>query len=382
MAMTTFEDLRIFRRCPYAFKLDRTEAFPDKMTLQECLDRSVRNTIHRFSKARILGDRMKEDKVLDVFWSEWDSAVAKVYNPIREDTMGYIRIGEKCIRNFIRQSSRFGAVDIVASRMEGTVELPGKNSIAITIEEVGRRGTTAYITRYVTDPEVMSKEQLEDDLEMRVCALWAMDNLSAREVVMRWSFLVADLCTDVTAYRGDCERAATLVSQQISQISSSKDPLPRESDYCQICPYQSRCPRFLHELSVRKSGPDEGVELTNQYLELESKKQALRNRIELLDAEQDALKARIVSFADSNGYMSLVGDEGKILIRHESKAELPQDKTQVIKRLKETGEYDSISMPNYSRLRSDVVKGTADPIIIAMSNVSRVDRIYVKKKGE
>ena len=380
MSIASFEDLKSFRRCPYAYRLDRTEAYPDKLTLQECLDRSVSETIHRFSKSRILGDRMKEDKVLDVFWSEWDSNVVKVYNPVREDTMRYIRIGEKCIRNFINQSTRFGAADIVASRMEGTIELPGKNSIAICIDEVGRRGTTAFITRYVTDMEVMSKEQLAEDHEMKVCALWAMDNLGARETVMRWSFLVAGISTEMPAFRGDCERSAMLVSQTITQMSSPKDPLPRESEYCPICPYQSRCPRFLHELSVRQSGPDMGVELTNQYLELESKKQALRNRIDLLDAEQDALRAKIVAFSDSKGYMSLVGDNGKILIRHERKAELPQDKTLVIKRLKETGEYDALSMPNYSRLRADVARGTADPVIIGMSNISQVDKIYIRKK--
>ncbi len=382
MSLATFEDLESFRRCPYAYRLDRTEAYPDKLTLQECLDRSVSETIHRFSRSRILGDRMKEDKVLDVFWSEWDSNVVKVYNPVREDTMSYIRVGEKCIRNFMYQSTRFGAADIVASRMEGTVELPGRNSIAICIDEVGRRGTTAYITKYVTDMEVMSKEQLAADLEMKVSALWAMDNLGAREIVMRWSFLVAGLFTDIPAYRGDCEQAAAAVSQLISQMSTVKDPLPRESDYCPICPYQSRCPRFLHELSVRQSGPDEGVELTNKYLDLEAKKQALRNRMDLLDAEQDALRARIVAFSDSKGFMSLVGDNGKILIRHENKAELPQDKTLVIKRLKETGEYDELSMPNYSRLRADVAKGIADPVIIGMSNISRIDKIYVRKRDD
>ncbi len=123
-------------------------------------------------------------------------------------------------------------------------------------------------------------------------------------------------------------------------------------------------------------------ELADKYLDLENKKQALKNRIELLEAEQDALKARIVAYSDSKGYMSLKGQDGKILIRHERKAELPQDKTKIIERLKDTGEYESVSMPNYSRLRADIVKGTADPVIIAMANISKVDKIYVKKKDE
>ena len=171
-----------------------------------------------------------------------------------------------------------------------------------------------------------------------------------------------------------------IVLSQVDELIRKKEPLPRETPYCGECPYQSRCPRFLHELSVRDNGKDEGTELVNRYLEIEAKKQALKNRIELLDAEQDLVRAKIVAYSDSRGYMSLKGDDGKLLIRHEKKAELPSDKTGLIARLKETGDYDRLSMPNYSRIRSDVVKGTADPKIIEMSEVSDIDKIYIKKK--
>lgn len=382
MTVTTFSDLESFFRCPYAYRLDRTEAYQERITLDECLGKSVNDTIREFSKSRILGYRMKEEKVLESFWVHWDINVTKVYNPTREDAIQYIRIGEKCIRNFVHQSTKFGAVDIVASDMEGILRLPRNNEILVTIQELGRRGTTAFITKYIVDTEMGSRDDLRNDVEMRTTALWAMDNIEAREIVMRWVFLVQDLTTELTASRADCESAAETVSSRIDDLNSSKDPLPVESDRCQSCQYQSRCPRFLHELSVKKNGPDRGSELTDRYLEIEGKKQALKNRIELLNAEQDALKAEIVAFSDSNWYMSLYGKDGKILIRHEKKAELPTDKTKIIARLKETGQYDSISMPNYSRLRSDIAKGTADPEIIRMANVETVDKIYIKRKDE
>lgn len=382
MAITTFSDLESFHRCPYAYRLDRTDAFPDKITLDDCLRRSVDDTIRKYARFRILGYRLKDEKVLESFWKNWDANYPKVYNPVKDDAMQYIRVGEKCMKNFVYQSTRFGAADIVASDMEGTLSLPGKNEIAISIQEVGRRGSTAYITRYVTDAQVSSQQELMNDLEMRVSALWAMDNLGARETVMRWVFLVQSVTTELTANKPDCQEATRQVSFMMDDMKSLKEHIPRESDYCPLCPYLSRCPRFLHELSTKESGPDKGTELADRYLEYEKKKQALKNRIEVLDAEQDALKAEIVAYADSRGYMSLKGEEGKILIRHERKAELPSDKTQLIARLKETGQYDSLSMPNYSRIRSDIVKGTADPEIAKMANIENVDKIYVKKKDE
>ncbi len=382
MAITTFSDLESFRRCPYAYRLDRTDAFQDKITLDDCLRRSVDDTISEYARFRIMGYRLKDEKVLESFWKNWDANYPKVYNPVKDDAMQYIRVGEKCMKNFVYQSTRFGAADIVASNMEGTLSLPGKNEIAISIQEVGRRGSTAYITRYVTDAQVSSKQELMNDLEMRASALWAMDNLGARETVMRWVFLVQSVTTELTANKPDCQEATRQVSFMMDDMKSLKEHLPRESDYCPLCPYQSRCPRFLHEMSTKESGPDKGTELADRYLEYEKKKQALKNRIEALNAEQDALKAEIVAYADSRGYMSLKGEEGKILIRHERKAELPSDKTRLIARLKETGQYDSLSMPNYSRIRSDIVKGTADPEIAKMANIENVDKIYVKKKDE
>ena len=304
MATTTFSDLRRHLRCPYAYRLDRTDAFPDKITIQECLDVSVRDTISQFSRSRILGDRMKDEKVLDAFWKHWDENYTKVYNPNKTDPMQYIRLGEKCIRNFVYQSTRFGATDIIASHMEGTFRLSEKYELFIDIEEVGRRGTTAYVTRYITDTKMLSKEQLAEDHEMKISALWAMDNLDAREIVMRWVFLVQSTVTELTAIRNECRASVPVVLSQVDELIREKEPLPRETPYCSECPYQSRCPRFLHELSVRDNGKDEGTELANQYLDIEAKKQALKNRIEVLEAEQDLVRAKIVAYSDSRGYMS------------------------------------------------------------------------------
>ncbi len=158
MPAATFRDLERRLRCLYAYRLDRTDAFPDKITMRECLDTSVRETIAECSRSRIMGYRMKEEKVLDSFWKKWDSNYPKVYNPRKEEPGEYIRFDGKCIRNFVYQSTRFGAADIIAAHMEGTFRLSDRHEIVVDIEEVGRRGTTAYITRYITDTKMLSKE--------------------------------------------------------------------------------------------------------------------------------------------------------------------------------------------------------------------------------
>lgn len=376
----TFDDVRIFRRCPYAYRLDKTDAFPDKYTLLECLVRSVNDTVDSFSRPRILGHRIREDDVKNAFWNNWDECFRKVYNPLKEDPMQYIRLGERCAKNFAWQCTRFGSSAVLASHMGGVQKLPGGQDIAVDIQELDGDGNTAFVTKYIVDAEVMSRESLMKDYEMKVSALWALENLGASKVVMRWVFLVQNVTTELNADRYECLDAAAITASVLEDMRSPKDPLPRESAYCGSCPYQSRCPRFLHELSVKDMDSDEGVKLVDSYIEIEEKMTALRNRLALLDAEQDAIKAKLVAYADSKGFMSLKGHNGKLLVRHERKVDLPSDKTALIARLKETGEYDSLSMPNYPRLRSDIAKGKADPEVTAMATISEIDRIYYKKR--
>lgn len=269
--------------------------------------------------------------------------------------------------------------EIVASFMQGTLILPNGIEIRVNAEEVGRKNSAVTITKYVTSVQVEPNEKLEYDLEMSALALWAMNNLNTEQVIRRWVFLLQKITSEIPADKASCTESMKDLSDKIKNMNS-ENPLPHESEYCPMCPYQSRCPRFLHELSVMKTDPDEGVKLADEYLEIEKKKQALKNRIELLTAEQDQIKAKIVAFSDSNGYMSIKGSDGKLLIRHEKKVELPDDKTKIVERLKTTGQYDSISMPNYPRLRSDIAKGIADPAIVEMANIISIDKIYIKKE--
>ena len=347
--------------------------------MSECLSQSVRDAIHECSERRIIGYRIDEESVLESFWNQWDKYFTKVYNPNRDDPMQFIRIGEKCIRNFVSLSSEYAFSEIVASFMQGTLILPNGIEIRVNAEEVGRKKFHRNYTKYVTSVQVEPNEKLEYDLEMSALALWAMNNLNTEQVIRRWVFLLQKIISKIPADKASCTESMKDLSDKIKNMNS-ENPLSHESEYCPMCPYQSRCPRFLHELSVMKTGPDEGVKLADEYLEIEKKKQALKNRIELLTAEQDQIKAKIVAFSDPNGYMSIKGSDGKLLIRHEKKVELPDDKTKIVERLKTTGQYDSISMPNYPRLRSDIAKGIADPAIVEMANKISIDKIYIKKR--
>ena len=48
--------------------------------------------------------------------------------------------------------------------------------------------------------------------------------------------------------------------------------------------------------------------------------------------------------------------------------------------IRDIGEYDRLSGVNYSKLRSEITNGRADPRIMEKVNVVIVDRIYLRRR--
>lgn len=202
---------------------------------------------------------------------------------------------------------------------------------------------------------------------------------------MRWIYLTAGTVTEATARRESISSALSYVADAVSDMSSERTPLPRESEHCLECPYMRTCPRKIHELMLSgdpsKMSLDEGVRLVDAYAEMQEKIDALRARQRELEARRDAIGESLIAYADANGFMSVKGHGYKALVRHETKAELPEDKTYIIEALRESGLYDSLSMPNYPRIRADIAKGVADPRIAGHATVTEVGKVYLRRSG-
>lgn len=382
MDSVTVRDIRSFRRCPFAFRQSKISK-RWTITSDECMDLSVGDAILFRESKRIMGLECNIDSILSAYWDSWDRHFPDVYMP-QPNNMELIRYGEKCVRNheMLMESSRDR---MLSSGCTGSVDLPSGKSIIVAADDIRMRGRTAVVTRYVTDPIIRSRDDLSSDLEMRLMAFWAGMNIAdCSTIVMRWEFLGPGIAVEAQATRSMMNDAVQEASAILSEMTADSEILPNESSYCGMCPYLDLCPRHAHELSLSKDPgameTDLGVKLVDEIDELQEKIDALTKRRESLELKKGVLESELVSFADSKGYMSVTGHSSKALIRHEKKVDLPQDKTALIDRLKETGQYDSISMVNYPRLRSEISKGTADPVISGMANIVNVDKVYMRKR--
>ncbi|MBR7124758.1 MAG: hypothetical protein IKC93_07855 [Candidatus Methanomethylophilaceae archaeon] len=125
---------------------------------------------------------------------------------------------------------------------------------------------------------------------------------------------------------------------------------------------------------------DTGVGLVDEYAELQERIDALKRRLSDLEKRRDAVSERIVSYADSNGFISLKGHGCSALVRHEKRVELPEDKGPITDALHSHGLYDRYSMPNWARIRAEIAKGTMHHDIADMAEVSGNPKVYFKRE--
>ena len=384
MITLTFLDIDRCRRCPLFARLYRAEG-SNALTSFECMDQAVRDTILEFGNKRILGRTIKEDEALSAYWDRWDDLSKNIVLRGEDSNLDYIRLGETCIRNFVRIASWKGAKDIVSADMRGKYRLSDDITLNIGIDEVSRTGKNIRITRYITEPVLWSREDLARDLEMSMDALWASENIpGVRKLEVQWIFLSDGTAVQSQIDAFTLEQNRTILLNELGSLLKD-DALPRETSDCPYCQYRTQCPRFLHELSLGspdKMHLDSGVRLVDEYAELTEKMDALESRRKVLEAKRATVMNEIIAFANANDFLAVTGHEHKVLVRHERKVDLPEDKADLVAALRSKGLYDRISMVNYPRLRSEIAKGDADPDIARMAKITRVDKLYLRRKSE
>lgn len=376
MVARSVEDVRAYRRCPLAYTLGGIVG-EDGITSERCLEICVRESVHEAGRKRIRGEKVLLDEMLDTFHSAWERESKRIAEDVRDMTA----LGERCISNYMRMIDRNDR-DIAYSGVHSNLQLPG-GFLRVEVDEISVHGTDVILCNYITRTDILSKDDLKDDMKMGLAAVWAMENLpGAVNISLRWRFLISGLEESMPVSRRNLEEMERSVSDTLAEMDTEESKYPKWSDDCRICIHRRMCPLFMHdEISdCHNLTLDEGRGMVDEYVELEEKILALKHRQQLLEAKQDAVGRRLVAFADANGFMAVTGKTYKALIKHERKVELPKDKTELVALIRDIGEYERLSGVNYPKLRSEILSGKADPRIAAKADMVTVDRVYLRKR--
>lgn len=348
------------------------------------MDLSVHDAILEAERKRIKRSKVSREDILCLYWDSWDRHFPDV-SPQLNENLELIRFGETCIANYFTGCSPIKGDETIAADV-GAVHMTGETSILIPIDTIRRRGKTAVVCNFITEPVLKTTQDLINDPLMCLRGKWALDNIKGcRNAVIRWEFLGSGTAVESPIFEKDITEAKNRLKRILEDIESDEELLPHESEYCAECPYRSQCPRFLHQLSLPKDlsdVTDEGVSLVDQYAELQEKIDALKRRQKELEIKRDLIGEKLSAYSESKGYMSVVGNEYKALVRTDTKVILPEDKSEIIRTLKKLGKYDELSMVNYPRLRSDISRGVADPIISKMATIERSKHIYLRRRSD
>ena len=381
MPVMSFDDIRKYRRCPRAYRLS-VVSDDWRLSLSECMDISLRRTIARADGRRVLGHPVLKDEALAMFRDEWDECVQDSLAGDGQDPMDYFRRGVKCIERFVEFTKNSDGSELMSFDVRGVQNLPYGRSVRIRVDEVYRRGDSAVICKYVTEPFESASAGITDEDESLVSALWAVYSLPGIErVVLQWRYLSTGEERECRVRKQSMDEAVENLSREMADMSSDKSFPPRPSEGCSLCPHRNLCDSY--QTTVSDSVPDrqEMDRVLAEYADLDEKIVALSSRVEMLKGRREALKERIVAYSDSVRRDAVYGDGVVVDIRRYKRAELPKDKTAVISRLKETGQYGSLSMVNYSRLRSDIIRGVADPEIAKMATIIPDIRVRVRRRS-
>lgn len=343
------------------------------------LEMCVRDAIAVLNTRRLYGHRISREEAMEAFWHSWDSRMSS--SPLYPDDSksDILRIGERCISNFVRTVGKFGCPEIVSCNIIDELGVPGGH-VGIRIDEIAKYGNSLVLVRYMTNPGIASRSVMENDSEMFLSAQWVRYNIpDSDNMYIQWRFLHSDTEFESPLPLKNIDDTVRNVGRRIAVLKSCRAFPQRESEYCFQCRYRNDCPRYTHALSEDMGGR----ELVTRYSEVQERIDSLKKDIEMLELERDGIGSELIAYADSHGYSALTDGNYKASVSHLKKAELPREKSQIIRILTESGKLAEMSTVNYSRLRADIVKGIADPKISELAEIIDYDRIHLRKiKGD
>ncbi|MBS3094651.1 PD-(D/E)XK nuclease family protein [Candidatus Pacearchaeota archaeon] len=211
--------------------------------------------------------------------------------------------------------------------------------------------------------------------------MWVKDKFKdAKSVKLVWHMLAFN--KDAISERTDeqLEKLQNEVCEKIKEIENAKEFPRNQTALCDYCVYKEQCPSFKHEVElekiedIKKFKEDEGVKLVDEYGEIKLKKKEIEEK-------ENEFKKKLIEYARQFDIDIVYGSNKKCSVKEFEKIVLPEDKEELIKILKEKGLWDEMSMINFMRLNSGIIKGSLNNNEIKkMVDVVKDYRISLSKR--
>jgi putative RecB family exonuclease len=309
MATYSYSKLEAFRNCPEGYKYRYIDGILPTPTFEAFLGSRVHEALYKLYKD--LGNQKLNslDEIVTYYrrlWQrEWTDQVRIVKKGLTAEN--YYRIGEECIKAYYGAHAPFGTGKTLSLERKVRFQL-GKDHHHIqgVIDRIVQTDNVYEIHDYKTSGFLPIQDQVNKDKQLALYQI-ALRQMwpDVKEVSLVWHYLRHGKELRSTRSDEDLEKLKSETISLISRIESTVTFLPKESDLCEWCDYQTLCSARKHTLKVAelpKITDDEGVRLANRYLHL-------RRQRRVLEEEIEAIKMKIISLAKQEGLTAVRGSD-------------------------------------------------------------------------
>jgi putative RecB family exonuclease len=359
MTMYSHSRLQTFQNCPLQYKLryiDRVSS--DREGIEAFMGNLVHKTMEKLYRDLRLSKLNELEDLINYYRDSWERSwhdgifvVKKDYTPEH-----YRDTGERCIRSYYEREFPFedGSTLWLEEQVLIPLDSAGKYRMRGVVDRLVDKGGGLYeIHDYKTSGSIPSQEQADSDRQLALYQLAVMKAFSdIRDIKLVWHYLVFD--KDITSERSeeDLKELKRRAIALIEVVERATEFEPKESALCEWCDYPDLCSRRKHILKVEDLPPKEfkeedGVKLTDIYMELKEREGEIKGQIE-------ELRAQIAEYCEAMQYERLRGTEYMLTVKRETKPSFPKssskERASLEDLIRELGRWEETSALNTSRL--------------------------------
>ncbi len=367
MTVYSHSSLSMFETCPLQFKLNYIEKIKrEEQGIEAFMGSRFHEVMHKLYK-----DLTCRVAALDELWDYYDSQWKKEYNDsviiVRKErtAQDYKNIGKTCIEAYYKRYHPFDQARVLGLEREVMIDLAndGKYRVRGFIDRIDQRKDGTYeIHDYKTSGYLPAQDSLDEDRQLALYHMGIEKTWNdVKKVSLIWHYVVFDKEMSSTRTDEQLDKLKKETIDLIDRIEGTKEFLPKESVLCEWCPYPDLCPKKKHlfkvaELPVNEYKKEPGVILVTKYAELEKEREALKEKVAHIEAEQQRISEAAIEYAEKEG-VSVIDGPGarlKVEIKEETLAPSKKEDAQSWEGLRELlikeGKYEEVSTVNNNML--------------------------------
>ncbi len=347
MSTYSHSKLGTFLQCPLKYKFQYIDKVLVEIptTIESFMGDLVHRTLEHLYRVMLEANMIASPESLLMYYNElwmkeWSDDVLIVKKEYTANT--YRMLGEHLILGYYEKNKPFNQSRTLGLETQDFLEL-GDYRYHVRIDRFAEVGDGVYeVHDYKTNARLKSQDDLDEDRQLAMYSLWVKERFrDAKKVKLVWHFLSFNKVMVSERSDEQLELLKNNVAQLIHEIEETKEFVPKVSPLCSWCVFQSICPSFKHQFSLRSKKAeelklDDGIRLADAYAQLSIAKKNI---------EDDLVRIRekLIEFAEQFNVDYVYGSNRKISVKQFDAVHIPEE-MEVQRLLESFGLLDVFSM--------------------------------------